>query len=176
MWVCRGVDQGCLTWRVVGLASALLLRCCREEHGFERSLRKEPAPLPILKPQPGIYQRLESRICVQWHPAFCRAMTFTEPGALSQSELQVEGAMTFFGAPCEAGRYGASGMAVLSQRSLSLTHSHSLTRLGFRVCQPVSCDIFCFRVWGLAATPCFQGTRFANVANQHFLDGLVGIC
>ena len=37
---------------------------------------------------------------------FCQAMTFTEPGALGQSELQVEGAMkateerlTFLGAP-----------------------------------------------------------------------------
>ena len=58
-------------------------------------------------------------------PPFCWAMTFTEPGALGQSELQVEGAMTFFGAPCEAGRDGASGMALLWQRSLS--HSLSLT-------------------------------------------------
>ena len=54
-------------------------------------------------------------------------MTFTEPGALGQSELQVEGAMTFFGAPCEAGRDGASGMALLWQRPLShsLTHSNN---------------------------------------------------
>ena len=40
----RGVDQGYFLWRVVGLGSIFLLRYCREEHGLERSLKKEPAP------------------------------------------------------------------------------------------------------------------------------------
>ena len=96
------------------------------------------------------------------HPIQCRAMTFTEPGALCQSELQVEGAMTFSGAPCEAGRDGASGMALHLQRSLT----HSLTHSGrFRVGYKAGSGLTSTAMNGIRRRP---ETRHPRKSQEHW--------
>ena len=61
------------------------------------------------------------------HPFPCRAMTLAEPGAHSQFELQVEGAMTF-AEPTEKPGGDASGKAVPNKIALhSFTHLNLTT-------------------------------------------------